>query len=283
MTAGDSGSTDRIARAFERIRADGRVGLMTHIVLGYPTLDASREIVDRMVAAGVDLIEIQIPFSDPTADGPVITQACQTALDAGIRVEDAFAFLEDVSARYPDTPFLFMSYFNIAFAYRCEVNGGRGGEDGVRGFVAATAAAGGSGLILPDVPPDMTDDGYPEACADTGIHPVWVVSPNVSDDRLRVVGEVASGFLYATSRTGTTGKDVDIETKRLTGFLARARDICGVPLAVGFSISSPEDVESLRGHADVAVIGTHLIRAYEGLGADGVEREVARLRGDRAE
>jgi tryptophan synthase alpha chain len=251
---------------------------MTHIVLGYPSLETSRQLVDCMVAAGVDAIEVQIPFSDPTADGPVITRACQTALDGGVRVADALRFLAEVTARHA-TPFLVMSYFNIAFAYRDSVSGGHGGADGVRGFAAAVARAGACGLILPDVPPEMSRERYPEACAENGIHPVYVVSPNIGPDRLRAVGKVGSGLLYATSRTGTTGREMDLEMERLTRFLAQARQICRLPIAVGFSISRREQVEALAGHAEIAVVGTHLICAYEGRGVAGVEAELARLQG----
>jgi tryptophan synthase alpha chain len=273
-----SSPVNALDKALERARADGRTGLMTHIVLGYPTLLESRQIVERMARAGVDIIEVQIPFSDPTADGPVISRASQTALDGGVRVADAFAFMEDVTARY-DTAFVFMSYFNIAFAYRAGANDGRGGSDGVAGFVAASANAGASGLILPDVPPEMaTREGYPQACAQHGIHPIHVVSPNVGEDRLQAVASVATGLLYATSRTGTTGREMDLEMERLTQFLAQAKEICGLPVAVGFSISKPEQIAALSGHADIAVIGTHLIRVYQQNGLDGVEKALVKLR-----
>ncbi len=278
MSSGVKAPENSLDRAVDRVRADRRVGLMTHIVLGYPTLEESRQLVERMAMAGVDIIEIQIPFSDPTADGPVISHASQIALDGGVRVADALAFMEDVTARY-ETSFVFMSYFNIAFAYRDAAGGGRGGCDGVAGFVAASAKTGASGLILPDAPPEMaTREGYPQACSQHGIHPIHVVSPNVGEDRLRAVASVATGLLYATSRTGTTGREMDLEMERLTRFLARARDICGLPVAVGFSISRREQITALGGHADIAVIGTHLIRVYEQSGLDGVEKELTTLR-----
>ena len=266
---------DRVA---ERVRSEGRVGLMTHIVLGYPNLDASRAIVAAMVDGGVDIIEVQIPFSDPTADGPTITHASQVALDGGVRVADAFAFVDDVSRRF-DTPFVFMSYFNIAFAYRAAASSGRGGGDGVPGFVAAAAGVGASGLILPDVPPEMSRDRYPESCREQGVHAIYVVSPNIGDDRLHAVAKVGTGLLYATSRIGTTGREMGLETGRLGRFLARAREICELPIAVGFSISRREHVEQLAGHADFAVVGSHLIRAHESGGVDGVRRAIDELAG----
>ena len=217
----DGRGAGRIEAAFEKIRSDGRVGLMTHIVAGYPDLDTSRALIERMVELGVDIIEIQIPFSDPTADGPTITKACQDALDGGVRVADAFAFMSEVTEEYPATPFLFMSYFNIAFAYRDATAGGHGVEDGVAGFVGASKACGASGLILPDVPPDMTREGYPEACREHGLHPIYVVSPNIGDDRIEAISRESAGFVYATSRTGPTGKAVNPDITPLESFLAR--------------------------------------------------------------
>ena len=203
-------SGGKIESAVEKIRSEGRVGLMTHIVLGYPSREESLKLVETMAGCGVDFFEIQIPCSEPTAAGPVITHACQAALDGGVRVQDAFEFMEEVSGRY-DLPFLFMSYFNIAFAYRQAASGGRGGADGVAGFVAASAAAGASGLILPDLPPEMVREGYKEACDSAGLHPVYVVSPNTGRERLEVIAEAGRRLLYATSGTGTNGKEMDLQ------------------------------------------------------------------------
>jgi len=285
MTAVDPKATfrgptpgERLDRALETLRSSGRVGIMTHIVLGYPSVEESYRIVDCMVQSGVDIIEVQIPFSDPTADGPVITAACQSALDGGVRVADAFTFMKEVTSRY-DVPFLFMSYLNIAFAYRGGVNASDKKNTGLRAFVGEAAAVGACGLILPDIPPEQTQERYPENCRDFGVHPIYVVSPNATEKRLQMIGQVASGLIYATSRTGTTGREMQLELERLTLFLQQARDICKLPLAVGFSISGRQQIEALRGHADVAVIGTHLIRAYEKDGVDGVRKELGELVG----
>ena len=212
MSGRENRGAGRIEAAVEKIRSEDRVGLMTHIVLGYPSMEESMKLVETMAGCGVDFIEIQIPFSDPTADGPVITRACQAALDGGVRVQDAFEFMEEVSGRF-ELPFLFMSYFNIAFAYRQAASDGRGGADGVAGFAAAAAAAGSSGLILPDLPPEMVREGYKAACGSAGLHPVYVVSPNTGRERLEVIAEAGSGLLYATSRTGTTGKEMELDNK----------------------------------------------------------------------
>ncbi|MEM7234035.1 MAG: tryptophan synthase subunit alpha [Planctomycetota bacterium] len=270
-----SGSANgaRVDRMVEHLRSEGRTGIMTHIVLGYPSLDESREIIAAMVEAGVDVIEVQIPFSDPTADGPVITQACQAALDNGVTVADAMAFMKEMSSKY-ETPFLYMSYTNIAFAYA----GGPDAEDGgLRAFVRDSAAAGAAGMILPDLPPDQDQEGYTEACREFGLHPIYVVSPNTPDRRLEMIRDVSSGFVYSTSRTGTTGKEMDLEMDSLRSFLKRAHDITGLALAVGFSIRSREQVESLKDDAEIAVIGSHFIRVFEQGGIDALKSALAEV------
>ncbi len=272
----------RIDRAIERLRAENRVGIMAHLVLGYPTMEASRHIAQVMVRSGVDLIEVQLPFSDPTADGPTITLACHRALERGVRVADGIRFVTDLTsgmaaerAAGHAVPVVFMSYFNLVFNYRNASSGG------VEGFAAAAARAGAAGIIVPDIPPEEEEEGYPAACKAHGIHPISVISPNIGEERLRAVARVSSGFLYSTSRTGTTGKDVEIGFGKLGEFLARARKICGLPLAVGFSISKREHVDALRGHAEIAVIGSHLIRVYDKHGLSGLERELRVLAGRR--
>src|SRR5690606_5777372 len=211
MTASDSpeiaggGPGARLVEAIGRARREGRIGIMTHVVLGYPSLDESRRIVETMARAGVDLIEVQIPFSDPTADGPVITEACQDALDGGARVADAFDLV--AKAASPSAPpMLFMTYVNIAFAYRSRANGG----ESVPGFVRDAARAGASGLIIPDLPPERREEGYVAACRGEGIHPVFVISPNITERRLALIRENASGLVYSTSRTGTTGREMEL-------------------------------------------------------------------------
>jgi tryptophan synthase alpha chain len=125
----------------------------------------------------------------------------------------------------------------------------------------------------------MVREGYKAACGSAGLHPVYVVSPNTGRERLEVIAEAGSGLLYATSRTGTTGKEMELEMRELTGFLSLARETCGMPIAVGFSISRREQVESLRGHADIAVVGTHFIRVWEEGGREGLKAELKELTG----
>jgi len=262
----------RIEDAVAAVRSEDRVGLMTHVVVGYPDLATTRHLVEAMVDEGADIIELQIPFSDPTADGPAITAANQAALSAGVRTRDAFALAADLSARV-DVPLVFMSYFNIVLQFR----GPEG--TGVRAFARAAAGAGVSGLIVPDIPPEEGGEGFPEACRAAGIHPIRVISPNVSDARLTALAETASGLVYSTARTGTTGREVDLDWDGLRAFLGRARERMGVALAVGFGIRRREAIERLRGVAEFGVVGSHLLAALEAGGVEGVRREIRSLRG----
>jgi tryptophan synthase alpha chain len=271
-----TGQGARIDQVIAKLRREGRIGVMTHIVLGYPTMEASRQIVEAMARCGVDLIEVQLPFSDPTADGPTITAACQRALVRGVRVSDGINFVREAAARH-SLPFLFMSYYNIVFNYHA----GPGEPRGADAFASAAAGAGAGGLIVPDIPPEEAQEGYPEACREHGLHPIYVISPNITERRLEAVKRAASGFVYSTSRTGTTGREMELEMERLDRFLPRVREVTGLPIAVGFSITRREQIEALRGKADIAVIGSHLVRVYDTLGLAGLERELRGLVGRR--
>ncbi len=274
MTSKIQGNAQRIDEAFERIRKSGEPGLMTHIIYGYPRVEDNEVLIETMVEAGVDLIEVQLPFSDPTADGPTITQACQVALDNGAHIQEGIDFVARMTEKY-DVPILFMSYFNIVFSYHAP------GEEkrGVSSFVHAAAKAGASGLIVPDIPPEEKSERYPELCKEAGLYPIYVTSPNVSDHRLKAIGEVAEGFIYCTSRTGTTGKDVDLDMEMLGAFLKQTHDVCKLPVAVGFSIARRDQVEALAPHAEVAVVGSHLLRTFDEKGAQGLREEILKLKG----
>ncbi len=268
------GRAAALDEVFARLRKESRVGLMTHIVFGYPTVEASRHLADIMVRSGVDLMEVQLPFSDPTADGPTITHACLKALDRGVRAADGLAFVSE-AVRKHSVPILFMSYFNVVFNYHEKGEARRG----IAAFARAAAQAGAAGLIIPDLPPEEDQERYPETCREHGLHPIYVTSPNVNDRRLEAIAKAASGFVYTTSRTGTTGREVQIAMDELGCFLDRAHRICKLPVAVGFSISKREQIEALSGKAEMAVVGSHLIQVYEKLGLSALEREIRTLAG----
>jgi tryptophan synthase alpha chain len=246
----------------ERLK-EREILLMTHIVVGYPTFDDSLRVVESMVEAGVDLMELQIPFSEPIADGPVILHANQASLAAGARVERCLRFAEDVASRF-DIPFLVMSYYNILFKL------------GVRAFVDRLAAGGLRGAIVPDLPPEEAGD-YLAAMRDTRLDPVFIFSPNTSDERMREIARHARGFVYCVARKGVTGAETDFSTA-LDAYLARCRAATPLPLALGFGVKDRADVDALRGKADIAVIGTQTIRVMDEKGVEAVGDFIGALR-----
>jgi tryptophan synthase alpha chain len=230
--------------------------LMTHIVLGHPHFDTSLRLVESMVHAGVDLIELQIPFSEPMADGPVILRANQEALSAGSTVERCFDVATEVARRF-DIPFLFMSYYNVLF------------RRGVSQFVARMQESGLRGAIVPDLPPEEGGD-YLSAMKEAALAPIFIYSPNSTDERMKVIASQASGFVYCVARKGVTGSETTF-THELSNYLGRARAATSLPLAVGFGVKEKHDVDFLRGKADIAVVGSETLRVLErgGLSAVG--------------
>jgi len=226
--------------------------LMTHIVLGYPSFDDSARMVEDMVAAGVDLMELQIPFSEPMADGPVISRANAESLKAGATVEQSFNIAERLTREF-DIPFLFMTYYNILF---CQ---------GVDSFVDRCAAIGIQGCIIPDLPPAEGQE-YLEAMQRNNLAPVHIFTPNTPEPRMRFLSDNSAGFIYTVARKGVTGKDTAF-SQDLEDCLVKCRSHTDLPLAVGFGVKSPEDINFLRGKVDIAVVGTETIRVME---QDGV-------------
>ena len=237
--------------------------LMTHIVLGYPSFEDSVRVVDAMVDAGVDLIELQIPFSEPMADGPVILHANQKALAAGSTVERCFEVAAELAKKHPQVPLLFMSYYNIAFS--------RGAD----AFASDTKKAGLCGAIIPDLPHEE-GDAFFEKMKAAGLEPVFLFSPNTSDARMREIAGRASGFIYCIARKGVTGANTEFSA--LDEYLARCRSATKLPLALGFGVKSAQDVRELVGKVDIAVVGSQTIKVIDAEGVDAVGPFIASLR-----
>lgn len=237
--------------------------LMTHVVMGYPSFDASLEIVQAMVEAGVDLMELQIPFSEPVADGPVILHANQRALDAGATVDRCMQFAEHVAKRF-DIPFLFMSYYNVLYQY------------GVPRFMQRSRSLGIGGTIVPDLPPEEGAE-YLTAAEQSGVCPVFIFTPNSSQERLDYLAQHARGLVYCVARRGVTGSETQFSSD-LGDYLARCRKATSLPLAVGFGVKSREDVDFLKGKAEIAVIGSQTIRLVEERGVSAVPGFIRSLR-----
>lgn len=253
-----------LERTIREARERRDILLMTHIVLGYPSFDDCLRVVEGMVEAGVDLMELQIPFSEPIADGPVILHANQAALAAGSRVDRCLELGADLTARF-DIPFLFMSYYNVLF------------RRGVGAFAKAMRECGVRGAIVPDLPPEEAAD-YLAAMEANALDPIFIFSPNTSDARMRVIAKVARGFVYCVARKGVTGAETEFG-EPFRAYLARCRAATDLPLALGFGVKDNRDVEFLRGQVDIAVVGTETIRVLERDGVGAVKGFIEGLRG----
>lgn len=237
------------------VQPSGSIGVMGHVIANYPNPLLARKLIDVMVAEGVRMIEIQIPFSEPMADGPTFMVANHAAVKAGVRFKDALDLMREVSEKYPQIPFLFMSYANVIFNQGYEV------------FVEKAKAAGARGAIIPDLPFEMATD-YLSACEKHGFANVVVIPPNIEDARLADLCRVASGLVYAVARAGVTGSK-SVLGPELDKFLARIRAHTRLPVAVGFGIQNRDDVLALQGRADIAVIGSQGLRVVEESGLEG--------------
>ncbi|MBU1193275.1 MAG: tryptophan synthase subunit alpha [Proteobacteria bacterium] len=233
-------------------RKEKDILLMTHIVMGYPSFEDSYEIVRQMVAAGVDLMELQIPFSEPMADGPVILKANQKALENGSTVQKCLDFAQKVTTDFA-IPFLFMSYANILYKY------------GMENFSDQMAKMNIKGAIVPDLPPEEGAD-YLKAMNRNHLCPIYIFSPQTSDQRLSYLSSFAKGFVYCVARKGVTGKQTAFSAD-LSAYLVRCKKATSLPLAVGFGVREKADVDYLKGKADIAVIGSQTIRIVDEKGA----------------
>lgn len=235
--------------------------LMTHIVLGYPSFDACRRLVAQMVENGVDLMELQIPFSEPIADGPVILHANQKALAAGSTVDRCLEIAHQLTREFP-IPFVFMTYYNIAFMR------------GLEKFAQEVQDAGLRGAIIPDVPFEE-GEALLAAMNAHALDPIFIFSPTTSDARMQQIAKLARGFVYCVARKGVTGAHTEFTA--LGDYLARCRRNTSLPLALGFGVKNRQDVRALVGQADIAVVGSETIRIIDEQGIEAVGPFIASL------
>jgi len=237
--------------------------LMTHIVLGYPSFEANREVVAQMVENGVDCIEMQIPFSEPMADGPVILKANQDSLALGTTVKECMEFGTEMAATH-DIPFLFMTYYNIIYKY--------GEEQLFKDCKAANI----QGLIIPDLSPEMGENFF-KLAKEYQVAPILIYAPTSTDKRMETLNNHADGFIYCVARRGVTGVKSSFGDD-FNSYLARCKAATKLPIAVGFGIQDRDDVERLKGKADMAVIGSQTIRLVDEKGPEAVGPFIASLR-----
>jgi tryptophan synthase alpha chain len=222
---------------------------MAHLIAGYPDRAASLEVARGLGDAGAAYLEVQFPFSDPTADGPAIQAGCASALAAGFTVADGFRILEEI-ARLARTPVFLMSYANLVFTF------------GVERFLASCARAGARGVIVPDLPPGC-DEGLFAIAPSHGLAAVPVLSPSIREERLAIVAALAPEYVYATLRAGTTGERTLIDAESLR-FLERVGRLGGTggaaKVLAGFGIEHRSQVAELAPRVHAVVVGSAIVR-----------------------
>ncbi|MGA2547238.1 MAG: tryptophan synthase subunit alpha [Rectinemataceae bacterium] len=249
----------RIARAFESREG---LKLMAHAVVGYPDAGTSARILAAMAANGTDLIEAQLPFSDPSADGPSIVAANHAARRAGSRTEACLASLEALRAK-TEAPILVMSYLNPILAY------------GVEALVERAARSGLDGFIVPDYPDDEPELGLAEKCAAAGLALVPLIAPTTSIDRASALAAAGSSpFLYVVLRLGVTGRKTELGNASLER-LAALKTRTGKRIAAGFGLRERAQIEALGGFADCAIVGSALVDAARDAISTGADPALA--------
>jgi len=237
-------TTVRCADAFDRARAENRRALVGYLPAGFPSVDGAIGALRAMVEAGVDLVEVGLPYTDPVVDGPTIQAAAEIALRAGTRIRDVLATVEAVAST--GTPTVVMTYWNPVLRY------------GVEAFTADLAAAGGAGLITPDLIPDEAA-GWIAASDAAGLDRVFLVSPSSTDRRIAAAAAACRGFVYATSVMGVTGARA--RTSDLApALVSRVRAASDLPVGVGLGVSNGDQAAAVAFYADAVIVGSAFVR-----------------------
>jgi len=250
----------RIEDAFNNLKQDGRKGFIPFITAGDPDLATTEQILIELAGAGATVIELGVPFSDPMADGPVIQRASERALRNSFGLDNLLAMVARARTHI-DTPIILFSYFNPLLQF------------GLKGLAQKASDSGVDGVLVTDLTPEESTEFESELRANN-LDMIFLVAPTSTDERLRLVAEHASGFVYAVSRAGVTGtrETVSVEAEKL---VTRMREFTSLPIAVGFGISTAEQVRDVHRYADAVVVGSAIVGEMERLGnAPDVARKI---------
>jgi tryptophan synthase alpha chain len=242
----------RIEGAFSQLKREGNAGFIPFITAGDPDLDTTAELLVELAKSGATIIELGVPFSDPMADGPVIQRASERALKHGFGLKEIFELTSSVRAQI-DTPLVLFSYFNPLLQY------------GIDKLARDAARAGIDGILVTDLTPEESEQSA-AALRANDLDMIFLVAPASSDARLQVIAGHASGFVYAVSRAGVTGARDNLSDEAEL-LVARVRRFSSLPVAVGFGISSAEQVAQTLAYADAAVVGSAIVAEIERLSA----------------
>ena len=237
---------NRIDRIFKTKRERGEAVMVYYVTAGYPSLEATEQVIDALAAEGAGLIELGIPFSDPIADGPVIQAASHVALENGATIQGIFEMMGRVRAKHPDLAVNFFTAYNPIFH--------RGDAE----FVRATAASGADGLLVPDLPHEAAGELIAAARA-AGLATVFLVAPTTTPERAKAIAEASTGFIYYISLKGVTGARAELPPE-LEAKVRALKAVTDKPVAVGFGVSVPEQARAIAAFADGVVVGSALIK-----------------------
>lgn len=222
-----------------------KIKLMAHLVAGYPTDELSLTAARALIEGGADILEIQLPFSDPSADGPAIQTACTKVLSRGYKTKDGLSFISKIHGEYPDIQIYIMSYGSLIYT------------PGVENFCKKAAASGVTGMIIPDLPFD-SDEGLTKACKENGMQNIPVAAPSMSGERLEKMANAGFKYIYAALRTGITGTDTKISTETIE-FIKKVSQ-GGSKVYGGFGISRGDQAKALAPYVDAVVAGSAFVR-----------------------
>ena len=243
----------RIAATFSTLKAQGRKALIPYVTAGFPYADITPALMHGMVAAGADVIELGVPFSDPSADGPVIQKAGDRALALGIGLAQVLAMVKAFRAKDQQTPVVLMGYANPIERY--ELTHGTGA------FVRDAAAVGVDGVLVVDYPPEECSE-FSAALKAAGLDLIFLLAPTSTEERMQQVAQVASGYVYYVSLKGVTGSGA-LNTAEVEAMLPRIRQHVQIPVGVGFGIRDADTARAIGRVADAVVIGSRLIQQIE--------------------
>lgn len=252
----------RVAAAIDAARREGRGAFVGYLPLGFPDLQTSIDAAVALAENGADILELGPPYSDPVMDGTIIQEATQAALAGGFRLRDTFTAVREIAARV-DVPVLVMTYWNPVLQY------------GVDRYADDLVAAGGAGLITPDITPDAAAE-WIAASERTGLDRVFLAAPTSTDERLELIVRNSTGFVYTVSTMGITGERAELDAAART-LVARLRAAGAANACVGIGISTAEQVADVLGYADGAIVGTALVRALRDGGIDGLAAQTRAL------
>lgn len=237
--------------------------VMSHAVVGFPSLDENETAIEGLVESGVKFIELQVPFSDPVADGHTLVNACYEALKQGGSVQATLALARKVCAKHPDVTFILMSYINPLYRY------------GLEKLFRDAAAAGIKAMIIPDMPVEEYEPWMP-LLDELEIAPILMVTPNTSDERMDRIAKSARGMVYVVSRMGVTGKQTQWGND-FHHYVKRVRSHTDLPLAIGFGVRTAEDLKALNGTAEVAAFCSKYIEWQRDFGSNIAAEKIMQL------